>query len=80
MKLVNRSFTMFWLEREATLCHGPRMAKRTPMAGGFFLMAAILAGGIWGVTVGNPMLGLLIGTGVGTALAVVIWLVDRARS
>ena len=47
------------------------------MAGGFFLMAAIIGGGIWGITVGNPMLGLLIGTGIGIAIAVLVWLVDR---
>ena len=46
MKLVNQSFTMFRLERQPDLCHGARMARRTPMAGGFFLMAAII-GGAW---------------------------------
>ena len=79
MKLVNRSFTMFRLEREADLCHGRRMARRTPMAGGFFLMAAIIGGGVWGIAIGNPMKGLLIGTGLGIAAAVLIWLIDRLR-
>ena len=79
MKLVNRPFTMFWLERRADLCHGLRMAKRTPMAGGFFLMAAILGGAIWGISIGNPIKGLVIGTGIGIAAAVVMWLVDRWR-
>jgi hypothetical protein len=79
MKLVKRSFTMFPLERQADLCHGPRMAKRTPMAGGFFLMAAIIGGAVWGIAIGNPMKGLLNGTGLGIAAAVLIWLVDRGR-
>ena len=79
MKLVNRSFTMFWLERRADLCHWPRMARRTPMAGGFFLMAAILGGAVWGISIGNPMKGLLIGTGIGIALAVLMWVLDRSR-
>ena len=49
------------------------------MAGGFFLMAAIIGGGLWDIMIGNPMKGLLIGTGVGIAAAVLVWLVDRLR-
>jgi energy-converting hydrogenase Eha subunit B len=67
------------LERRADLCHGRCMARRTPMAGGFFLMAAIVGGAVWGIMIGNPMKGLLIGTGVGIAAAVLVWLVDRLR-
>jgi hypothetical protein len=79
MKLVKRSFTMFPLERQADVCHGPRMARRTPIAGGFFLMAAIIGGAVWGVAIGNPMKGLLIGTGIGIAIAVATWAIDRRR-
>ena len=32
-----------------------------------------------GLAIGNPMKGILIGTGVGIALAVVTWLIDRQR-
>lgn len=49
------------------------------MAGGFFLMAAIIGGAVWGIVIGNPMKGLLIGTGIGIAVAVLVWLVDRLR-
>ena len=67
------------LERRADLCHGRCMARRTPMAGGFFLMAAIIGGGVWGIMIGNPMKGLVIGTAIGIAAAVLVWLLDRLR-
>lgn len=54
------------------------MATRNPMAGGFFFMAAILIGAVWGVWAGNPMKGILIGTGVGAGIATLIWLLDRS--
>ena len=49
------------------------------MAGGFPLIAGILIGAIWGVSIGNPMKGILIGTGLGIAIALLIWLVDSRR-
>ena len=50
------------------------------MAGGFLLMSAILIGAVWGVAAGNPMKGILIGTGIGIAVAILIWLIDsRSR-
>ena len=49
------------------------------MAGGFFWMAAILIGVVWGVSAGNPMKGILIGTALGALIAIAVWLVDRAR-
>jgi len=67
------------LERRARLCHGRRMATRKPIAGGFFWMAGILIGAVWGVAAGNPMRGILIGTGAGAAIALLIWLLDLAR-
>jgi hypothetical protein len=49
------------------------------MAGGFFWMAAILVGAIGGVAAGNPMKGILIGTGMGAAIAAAVWLIDRRK-
>jgi hypothetical protein len=49
------------------------------MAGGFFWMTAILVGTVWGVAAGNPMKGILIGTGTGALMAAAIWLLDRRR-
>jgi hypothetical protein len=57
----------------------PAMGARTSRAGGCFLTLCILAGFPLGLAIGNPMKGVLIGTGLGIALAVVLWLIDRRR-
>ena len=57
---------------------GPRMPS-TSKAGGCFLTVCILGGFPLGLALGNPMKGILIGTGTGIALAVVTWLIDRQR-
>ena len=56
------------------------MENRSTMAGGLFLMLAILLGTIWGVVIGQPMLGVLRGTGIGIVAALLVWLLDRRRS
>ena len=58
--------------------HGPLMPNST-RAGGCFLTACILAGFPLGLFLGNPMKGILIGTGAGIALALATWLIDRQR-
>jgi hypothetical protein len=55
------------------------MTSNSTRAGGCFLTLCILGGCFVGLAIGNPMKGILIGTGVGAALAVVLWLVDRRR-
>jgi hypothetical protein len=55
------------------------MPSRT-RAGGCFLTICILAGFPLGLAIGNPMKGVLIGTGVGIVLAVGTWLIDRQRN
>ena len=42
-------------------------------------MIGILAGLVWGVASGEPTLGILAGTALGVAAALVLWLVDRRR-
>lgn len=42
-------------------------------------MAAILIGTVGGVMLGNPMQGVLAGTGLGIAAAIAVWLLDRRR-
>jgi hypothetical protein len=51
----------------------------TTKAGGCFLTLCILAGFPLGLAIGNPMKGILIGTGTGIALAIIVWLLDRRR-
>lgn len=55
------------------------MRTRSTRAGGLFLMLAILIGTVWGVMRGVPMVGVLRGTGIGIALALAVWLLDRLR-
>jgi hypothetical protein len=56
-----------------------RPASRTPMAGGFLLALSVLIGVIAGTVQGQPSLGFVIGTGVGVALLLTVWLIDRRR-
>jgi hypothetical protein len=56
------------------------MTNRKPLAGGCFLTICILAGFPLGLAIGNPMKGVLIGTGSGIVLAVALWLIDSRRT
>jgi len=49
-------------------------------AGGCFLTIFLLLGFLFGLSIANPLKGTLIGLGIGTALAVMVWLWDRRRS
>ena len=53
---------------------------RTPMAGGFLLAVSLLAGTIIGAGRGEASMGFVAGLGVGLALLLVIWLIDRIRT
>ena len=54
--------------------------KRDPIAGGFFLIAPILIGFFAGMATGDAMRGVLIGTGIGIALLLGLWLLDHRRA
>jgi hypothetical protein len=56
-----------------------RMRPRATRAGGCFLTISILAGFVYGLSIHNPMKGVLVGTGIGAGLALLTWLVDRWR-
>ena len=68
-------------EWRLTSCSGmaPRMVSRTTRAGGCFLTLFILGGFVAGLAIRNPMKGVLIGTAIGAALALLAWLIDRRR-
>ena len=68
------------MESVGAICHEPIMASRSPAAGGFFLIAPIVAGFLYGLTTGEAMAWTLIGLTVGLGLALVVWLIDRRRS
>jgi hypothetical protein len=53
--------------------------RNTTRAGGCFLTICILAGFPLGLAIGNPMKGVLIGTGVGGVLALLLWLIDSRK-
>jgi len=55
------------------------MKNRSTAAGGIFIFAGLIAGAVYGINVGQPMLWLLRGFGAGVALAVLVWLIDRWR-
>ena len=56
-----------------------RPSNSRPQAGGSILAASIIAGVVGGVIAGQPSIGFLVGTGLGIAIAVVLWLRDRRR-
>lgn len=53
------------------------MTQRPRLAGGFFLIAAILAGSVWGAVTGHLILGIGIGLASGVAMSLAVWWLDR---
>jgi hypothetical protein len=55
------------------------MQARSTRAGGCFLTLFILVGFFFGLSIRNPLKGVLIGTAIGAAFALGTWLIDRRR-
>ena len=54
--------------------------NRNPRAAGAILALTVIAGAIVGAARGQPTIGVLGGTALGTAIAILVWLVDRRRA
>lgn len=50
------------------------------LAGGIFVALGLLIGAIFGIALDQPSAGLVIGMGIGSMIAVGVWLFDRKRS
>lgn len=50
---------------------------RYTQAAGSMLAISIIAGAVAGVIVGQPSIGVLVGTGAGILLAILFWLKER---
>lgn len=55
------------------------MERNSTRAGGCFLTIFILLGFLYGLSIRNPLRGVLIGLGIGAAFAIITWLVDLKR-
>jgi hypothetical protein len=58
----------------------PHVENSQPrLAGGIFIALGLLFGAIAGVVMDQPSAGMVIGLGIGAAIAVAVWLFDRKR-
>lgn len=55
------------------------MASQNARAGGCFLTLFLFLGFLYGLTIRDPLQGVLIGFAVGAVLAVLTWLIDSRR-
>ncbi|HVE00835.1 MAG TPA: hypothetical protein VNB78_03950 [Sphingomicrobium sp.] len=55
------------------------MNTRSTKAGGCFLTLFILLGFFYGLSIQNPMKGVLTGTAIGASIAILVWMIDRWR-
>jgi hypothetical protein len=53
--------------------------RRFTAAGGIFLFLGPIIGALVGISRGEPILGMLFGFGIGAALALLVWVIDRRK-
>lgn len=56
-----------------------RQKSNSSRAGGAIIAASVLAGAVAGSRMGQPSLGVLVGTGAGIVIALALYLYDRRR-
>ena len=54
-------------------------SSRAPLAGGFLIALGVIVGSIIGAAKGQSTVGFLFGLGIGVAMAIAVWGVDRSR-
>jgi hypothetical protein len=59
----------------ASVMTAPKTKPR--QAGGFLITVGLIVGAVTGVALGEPSAGLLIGGGIGAAIALLLWWRDR---
>jgi len=64
----------------ACLCQSAAMQRPNARAGGCFLAIFPLLGFLYGLSIRNPLKGVLIGLGIGIVLAIATWLIDLRRN
>ena len=77
--MLNGPFmTMRGLAAPRPRCHSAAMSKaRQSRAGGVLIALGIVIGIVVGAILHEPSIGVLAGFGVGTLLALLVWLLDR---
>ena len=48
-------------------------------AGGCFIAIFLMLGFLYGLSIRNPLKGVLIGLGIGIVVAIAVWLIDSVR-
>ena len=48
-------------------------------AGGCFIAIFLMLGFLYGLSIRNPLKGVLIGLGIGVVIAIAVWLIDAFR-
>lgn len=53
--------------------------RRFSASGGIFLFLGPIIGALIGISRNEPILGMFFGFGVGAALALIVWIIDRRK-
>jgi hypothetical protein len=66
--------------RRSLICQvGGMNERRFSASGGIFLFLGPVIGALIGISRNEPILGMLFGFGIGAALALLVWAIDRRK-